>query len=144
MVGRKPFAFVLMPFDPAFDDIYKLGIKPACDAGGAYCERVDEQMYEEQTLDRIYNQIQKADILVADMTGRNANVFYEVGYAHGLGRNVVMLTQIGDDIPFDLRHFPHIVYGNSISKLKADLVKKIKCLEQNAAAERTCYPPTLA
>jgi hypothetical protein len=40
----KPFVFVLMPFETAFDDVYKLGIKPACFEAGAYCERVDEQM----------------------------------------------------------------------------------------------------
>jgi len=105
----KPFCFVLMPFEDAFDDIYQLGIKDACSDAGAYCERVDEQIFQETILDRIYNQIAKADIIVADMTGRNANVFYEVGYAHALGKTTLLLTQSADDIPFDLKHFPHIV-----------------------------------
>src|SRR6266699_115255 len=43
----KPFVFVLMPFDPSFDDIYKFGIKSACEAAGAYCERVNEQLFQE-------------------------------------------------------------------------------------------------
>ena len=71
----KPFCFVLMPFDKAFDDIYQLGIKAACDIAEAYCERVDEQMFDGMILDRVYNQISKADIVVADMTGKNPNVF---------------------------------------------------------------------
>ena len=49
----KPFVFVLMPFSEDFDDIYKLGIKAACENAGAYAERVDEQIFEESILDRI-------------------------------------------------------------------------------------------
>ena len=127
----KPFAFVLMPFDEAFEDVYKLGIKPACQAAGAYCERVDEQIFDERILDRIYNQIAKADIVIADMTGRNPNVFYEVGYAHALGKLTILLTQNADDIPFDLKHFPHIVYGTKISVLQGTLEKRVKYFVEN-------------
>ena|ERR1035437_7115482 len=88
----KPFVFVLMPFDSSFDDIYKLGIKAACHDAGAYCERVDEQILDESMLERIYNQIYKADIIVADMTGKNPNVFYEAGYAHALGKSTILMT----------------------------------------------------
>jgi len=108
----KPFCFVLMPFAEAFTDIYNLGIKETCEQAGAYCERVDEQVYQGNILDRVYNQIAKADFIIADMTGRNANVFYEVGYAHALGKSTILLTQHNDDIPFDLKHFPHVVYNN--------------------------------
>ena len=117
----KPFVFVLMPFDKRFDDIYKFGIKGAADKAGAYAERVDEQMFDEGILERVFNQISKADVLVADMTGRNPNVFYEVGYAHALGKIVVLLTQDPADIPFDLKNRPHIVYGGSIETLKTKL-----------------------
>ncbi len=77
----KPFVFVLMPFATDFDDIYEIGIKEAAETAGAYAERLDKQMFAENILQRMYNQINKADVLVADMTGRNPNVFYEVGYA---------------------------------------------------------------
>jgi hypothetical protein len=126
----KPFVFVLMPFDEAFRDIYLVGIKTACKDAGAYCERVDEQIFEESILGRIYNQIAKADIIVADMTNRNANVFYETGYAHALGKRVILLTQKAEDIPFDLKHYPHIVYGGKIADLKDQLERRIKwCIE---------------
>jgi hypothetical protein len=52
----KPFVFVLMPFQKEFDDIFKLGIKAACNEAGAYAERVDEQIFEGSILERIYNQ----------------------------------------------------------------------------------------
>lgn len=122
----KPFCFVLMPFDDAFDDTYELGIKEACNKAGAYCERVDEQLYEGSIVERIYNQIDKADFIIADMTGRNPNVFYEAGYAHALGKRVVLLTKNADDIPFDLKHYPHIVYEGKLTLLRDKLVKQIK------------------
>ena len=95
----KPFVFVLMPFKEDFDDIYKFGIKQACEEAGVNCERVDEQMFDESILERIYNQIEKANIVVADMTGRNPNVFYETGYARALEKRVILLTQKAEDIP---------------------------------------------
>jgi hypothetical protein len=124
----KPFCFVLMPFDSSFNDIYEFGIKGACEDAGLYCERVDEQIFVGSMLERIYNQIARADLLVADMTGKNPNVFYEVGYAHALGKNVVLLTSVAQDIPFDLKHFPHIVYGTAIKALRTDLAKRLKHL----------------
>jgi hypothetical protein len=123
--GPKPFVFVLMPFDSAFRDVYQFGIKGAAEDIGAYAERVDEQIFDEGILDRIFNQINKADVVVADMTGRNPNVFYEVGYAHALNRVVVLLTQRAEDIPFDLKHRPHIVYAGSIERLRADLRSRL-------------------
>ena len=117
----KPFIFVLMPFEKRFDDIYKLGIKASAHEVGAYAERLDEQLFHEGMLDRIFNQVNKADVIVADMTGQNPNVFYEVGYAHALGKIVLLLTNNSGDIPFDLKQRLHIVYEDSIVKLKEEL-----------------------
>jgi hypothetical protein len=126
----KMFVFVLMPFSSEFTDIYELGIKQASKDVGAYCERVDEQIFMESILERIYNQIAKADVIVADLTGRNPNVFYETGYAHAINKRVILLTQVSQDIPFDLKHYPHIVYGNKISLLKSQLEMKLRwCID---------------
>jgi hypothetical protein len=122
----KPFVFVLMPLAPEFADIYKFGIKGAAEDVGAYAERLDEQIFTEGMLDRIFNQINKADVVVADMTGRNPNVFYEVGYAHALGKIVLLLTKTAEDIPFDLKHRQHTVYGGSIDVLRKDLSQKLE------------------
>lgn len=124
-----------MPFTEDFEDIYKLGIKQSCEDAGAYCERVDEQIFTESILERVYNQISKADFIIADMTNRNPNVFYEVGYAHALGKRTILLTQNVDDIPFDLKHYPHIVYNNKISKLKDELTPRIKWFIDNSDKE---------
>ncbi|QDV53715.1 TIR domain-containing protein [Gimesia fumaroli] len=127
----KPFCFVLMPFSKEFDDVYQIGIKESCDNGGAYCERVDEQIFQEAFIERIYNQISKADFIVADMTGRNPNVFYEVGYAHALGKSTVLLTSNVEDIPSDLRHLPHIVYNDSLIDLRNKLTRQVEWFVEN-------------
>jgi hypothetical protein len=126
----KPFVFVLMPVDSGFKDVYELGIKPACIDAGAHPERVDEQIFQDSIIGRIYNNIAKADIIVADMTGRNPNVFYEVGYAHALNKLVVLLTKDAKDIPFDLQDYPHIVYS-SISELKSALTARVQWFVNN-------------
>jgi len=134
IVPTKPFAFVLMPFEEAFRDIYLLGIKPACEEAGYYCERLDEQIFEETMLEHIYNQIAKADLVVADLTARNPNVFYETGYAHALGQRVILLTRDSEDIPFDLKHHFHIVYSDSITDLKQRLRQRASYYLSNPAA----------
>lgn len=130
----KPFAFVLMPFDPTFDDAYQLAIRPACEAAGAYAERVDQQIFSGNIMERVYNQIAKADVIVADMSGRNANVFYEVGYAHALGKTTILITGSEADIPFDLRQYPHIIYGESLSSLKTELERRVRWHLENPAS----------
>lgn len=126
MSEESIFAFVLMPFSEEFDDIYKMGIKETATSLDIKAERVDEQIYQEGILDRIYRQIEAADIIIADMSDQNPNVFYEVGYAHAKEKTCILLTKNSDDIPFDLKHHRHIVYDGSISKLRDSLVNDLK------------------
>ena len=134
------FAFVLMPFEASFDDVYKLGIKGAVsEFPDIIAERVDEQMYSEGILDRIYRQIELADIIIADMTGQNPNVFYEVGYAHAKGKLCILLTSEAAHIPFDLRHRRHIVYNKSITTLRRELVKDIQWAREEIEKQRASH-----
>lgn len=128
MSQLKPFAFVLMPFSEEFNDIYKLGIQAVAADNGIVAERVDEQIYTETMLERIYRQIDAADFIIADMTGKNPNVFYEVGYAHAKQKLCTLITRSTEDIPFDLKHHRHIVYDGSIQKLKERLDAELKWL----------------
>jgi hypothetical protein len=120
-----PFVFVLMPFAAEFDGVYQ-AIKSAAERAGILAERVDEQVYETLILERIYRQIRRAEIIVADVTGRNANVMYEVGYAHAIGRTVTLLTSKARDIPFDLMQYPHIVYGDDLDFLVTELQRRFE------------------
>jgi nucleoside 2-deoxyribosyltransferase len=122
----KPIVLVLMPFSDDFKDIYESGIKSACKDMGVVVERVDEQIYDQSMLRQIYDQIYRADIIVADMTGRNPNVFYEVGYAHALQKRVILLTQHSQDIPFNLKHYQHLIYEGDSHLLRQQLKRKLK------------------
>lgn len=118
--------FVLMPFDKSYEDIYESGIKAVCDGCGAVCERVDEQIFAEDILYKVYEEIAKADLIISEMSDRNPNVYYETGYAHALGKQVILITRSVENIPFDLRHYPHIIYEGRIKPLKTKLEKKVK------------------
>jgi hypothetical protein len=134
---EKLFAFVLMPFEASFDDIYRLGIKATAEKADILAERVDEQIFHnEKMLERIYNQINVSDFIIADMTGRNPNVFYEVGYAHAKGKTCLLLTQNAEDIPFDLKHHRHIIYGNSIQVLIQKLLPELQWIYENINQSR--------
>lgn len=107
-------AFVLMPFDKTFDDIYKLGIQETAQQCGVNATRLDEQLFDSNMVLEIYKQIDKADFIIADMTSRNANVFYEVGYADARKKLILLLTKNAEDIPFDFLQRPHIIYNGQI------------------------------
>lgn len=130
-----PFAFVIMPFSKELDDAYRLGIKSSADECEVRAERLDEQIFSEGMLDRIYRQIDIADFIIADLSDRNANVFYELGYAHAKNKICILITKDAADIPFDLKHRRHIVYGGSISYLKSELIKNIEWAKKEAKSK---------
>ncbi|UTY27097.1 hypothetical protein [Treponema denticola] len=119
------FAFVLMPFSDEFTDIYESGIKTVALEYNVNAERLDDQLYDCNMLEQIYNQIDKSDFIIADMSQRNPNVFYEVGYADSKKKLIILLTQNANDIPFDLKQRPHVIYEGSIKKLKDQLGSRI-------------------
>lgn len=125
MSNESISAFVLIPFSKKFDDIYKMGIKETANLLDIKAERVDEQIFQEGILEHIYRQIEAADIIIADMSGQNPNVFYEVGFAHAKEKLCILLTNNSEDIPFDLKHHRHIVYHDSISDLREMLSRDL-------------------
>ncbi|CQR72136.1 hypothetical protein SOV_09800 [Sporomusa ovata DSM 2662] len=125
-MSNKPiFAFVLMPFADSFNDTYQLGIKAAAAKVGVEAQRLDEQIFNEGMLERIYRQIDMADIIIANMSGKNPNVFYEVGYAHAKEKICILLTDNASDIPFDLKQRRHIVYS-TLTQLQEELIKTLE------------------
>ncbi len=103
--------FVLMPFAKEFDPVYKRCIEPTLFKRKWVCKRADGIFKPQEIMTLIWEQILRADLIIADLTGRNPNVFYELGYAHALHKNTVLITQSIDDVPFDLRHRQMIKYS---------------------------------
>lgn len=110
--------FVIMPFkDKAARDIYKLSTKPICEEFSLEVVRADEILTPNAIIDDITFAIQNSTVIIADLSGRNANVFYELGMAHLLRqKQTIMITH--DDfgkLPFDVSHLRVIKYQNTIA-----------------------------
>jgi hypothetical protein len=103
--------FVLMPFAAAPKPVYDDHILSVTKHLGIRCERADDFFSSESVIDEVWSAICNAKVCIADCTGRNPNVFYELGIAHTLGRPCVLIAQSVDDIPFDVRHRRAIVYS---------------------------------
>jgi hypothetical protein len=111
----KRRCFVVMPFgeqdlEVVYDDYIKPVIEERC---GLACERGDDLFGSNVIMDDILSAIQRADLVLADLTRKNANVFYEVGICHALDKPVLLLAQTIDDVPFDLRHRRVLLYEYS-------------------------------
>jgi hypothetical protein len=105
-------ASAMMPFDVGFDPVYD-SVRQAAENAGLRCRRADSIWENAAIIQDVVALIDKSRIVVCDCTGRNPNVFYEAGIAHTLGREVILITQNENDIPFDLRHLRHIRYLNN-------------------------------
>lgn len=121
-----PTTFVLMPFKSPFDSYYSDIYKPALTAAGMTVSRADSLYASVPIIGDIRNGISKADLLLADLTGRNPNVLYELGLAHAIGKPVILTSQTLEDLPFDLRHLRTIIYETTKEnwelKLRNDII----------------------
>lgn len=140
-IQRRKSCFILMPFDPKYIEVYTEVYKPVCAKNDLDCWRVDELARPGSITRDIVEGIIDAEVVIADLTGQNANVFYELGIAHSVGNKTIMTTQSLDDVPFDIRSYRVLLYKQSITgskQLSEDLDKAIK--ELLAAMERTSNP----
>lgn len=102
--------FVMMPFDQWMDTYYREIYVPAIREAGLEPVRADELFSTGSVIEQIWEQISRSKVLLADLTGKNANVFYELGLAHAANKPVVFTTGNLEDVPFDLRHLRVAVY----------------------------------
>jgi hypothetical protein len=136
-VKESPRLFVLMPFANEFLDVYVLGIREVSEKLGFTVDRADDIEHNGNILDLVEQRIRRADVVIADMSTRNPNVFYEIGFARAVGRPTVLLCRNTDDVPFDLQSINYIKYGGIVD-LRERLEKRLKALadeQLNAAAE---------
>lgn len=130
-----------MPFAEQFREVYDNVYKVTCTTNSIECWRVDEIARPGSITRDIIEGIASADIVIADLTTRNANVFYELGIAPSIGNKTIMTAQSQDDVPFDIASYRVIFYEQSIAgagRLKSDLDKAVK--ELLTSLERTNNP----
>ncbi|HIE27835.1 TPA: hypothetical protein EYP66_11160 [Candidatus Poribacteria bacterium] len=130
---KEGLCFVIMSLSPESDSIYQVAIKSTVEALGMKCVRIDD-IYECQPIvTTILSTLQKAELVIVDITQKDPNVFYELGLAHATKDSVIIISQTPEDIPFDLKLMRLIVYDNTapgIENLKLKLEKEIEMLSE--------------
>jgi len=102
--------FVMMPFASNLRAVYEDHIRAVADRLGITVTRADDFFAANSIISDVWNAITRAQVLIADCTGRNPNVFYALGIAHTLGKPVILIAKTKDDIPFDVQHIRTILY----------------------------------
>jgi hypothetical protein len=104
--------FIAMSFDPSLSAAYESGIKRAVHTCGFEPICMKEISTNEGITDRILSEIRLAQFVVADFTGQRGGVYFEAGFARGLGRDVIWLCHRDDlkNVHFDIKHFGHVVW----------------------------------
>jgi hypothetical protein len=135
--------FVLMPFGEWFDRYYKDIYVPATKEAGFEPLRADSLFNSGSVIEQVWQQIRKAKVLLADLTGKNPNVFYELGLAHAARKPVVFVAGSIDDVPFDVRHLRVVTYDvrepGWSDRLRRDITTYLK--NARSEPERTIPQP---
>lgn len=117
-------AFIAMPFDPALDDIEK-AIREACKYAGFTPLRGDDIFQPGVVIDQIFEQILKSECVIGVLTGKNPNVYYEIGIAYGMSKPAILLEskdKLGS-LPFDVKHNRVISYKPGKAKEVVPLIQ---------------------
>ena len=137
-VAKKPVGtcFVLMPFKEPFESYYSSIIEPAIKVARLDPQRGDSLFRPSPIMGDIWKMIQDTEVVVAELTTRSANVFYELGLAHAIGKPVVLLSETMEDVPFDLQPLRVILYH----KTNPEWGKKLRSDIANALTETLREP----
>jgi hypothetical protein len=114
--------FVAMWFDESMQEAYDRGFAPAISDAGFKLIRIDQKLTNKGISDEIKAEIRMAQFTVADFTGQRQSVYYEAGFANGLGREVIWCCKADDvnSLHFDIKHLGHVIWKDPV-----DLRKKL-------------------
>ncbi len=118
--------FVMQPFGGHLGGYFESLFKPAIEQAGLRAVRADDDIFATgKIMDQVWRGIQEAAVLVAELTSKNPNVFYELGLAHALEKPVVLVSSNQEDVPFDLRHIRVILYEKDDPFWGSKLIDKV-------------------
>jgi|LGOV01.1.fsa_nt_gb hypothetical protein len=126
---NKPHVFVAMPFKDDMEDVWDYGIQPTVKSAGYICERADLSSFTGNVMDWVRKRIKTAEIVIADLTESNPNVYLEVGYAWGVGIPTILLMNNGSELKFDVQGQRCLKYKR-IKDLEKLLEKELAELER--------------
>lgn len=134
--------FVIMPFGEPFDRYYRNIFVPAIVQAGLEPVRADSISRPSEITQDIWRNVQDATVLVADLTGRNTNVAYEVGLAHAVGQPVILVADEIGNVPFDLRSLRILLYDKNNEQWGYDLRNRLlSSLRETLADRAAAIPP---
>lgn len=128
---KQKLCFVIMPFSKERSDIYKHGIAPACKKAGFQAVRLDKLRgpinFNREIVEHIFN----SDVIIAEITDENPNVYYELGVAHAFGSKTIMIAQNSQDLPSDIRSYRCMIYSQSdLTQLQKEIIAELRKLEK--------------
>lgn len=126
---KKGTAFVLLPHNSEFDQIYEAIIRPSMEANGLVPLKADNIYQPGNILSQVWQEIRSAEVIVADVSGHNPNVIFELGLCYGIQRCPIILTRDPEELPFNLRNLRYIHYNNDSiggQNLKNKLTSTVK------------------
>ena len=129
--SRTPSAFVVMQFTTQFDMLYEEVIRPVCEGLGVDAYRASDIFRPGVILQDILQGLDGSNIVIADVTPANPNVFYELGYSHAIRKPVILLAERDTALPFDISGYRVIFYDNTIggkSAVEADLRRHLNSI----------------
>ncbi len=124
----RRWCFVIMPFDTSLDSVFKV-VRNTIESLGHGCRRADLNKKAGNLLDLLVSDIEHADLIIADTTGHNPSVFYEIGVAHRIHdtQRVILLHPTGTEMPPDLAGMKWLEYDpNNLSHLRAELEEWVR------------------
>jgi hypothetical protein len=137
---RRYDVFVVMPFAKklAAAAVYKDHITNVLGKMSLTFARADDFFSAREVIRDVWSGICNSDIIIADCTTKNANVFYELGLAHAIGKPVILITETSSDIPFDIGYIRYITYQYTppgMKEFEARLAATIETIRQDPMFE---------
>jgi nucleoside 2-deoxyribosyltransferase len=129
-VAESSAIFVIMPFDESFSDVWAGAIQRAARAEGYDAIRVDMINRSSDITDDIIEAITNCHVAIVDVTGANANVMFELGYAFAKEKPQVIISQSAEFLPFDIRNLRTVIYRNTWAGIEELSVRLIQFLRE--------------
>jgi predicted Rossmann-fold nucleotide-binding protein len=125
-VVTSPSVFVIMSFKDLghYKDLYA-SIKRVCEKYDYEARRVDESNISKRIIPEITRQVRHCAFVIADVTEERPNVYYELGFADGVGKEVILVAKAETKVPFDINDVP-ILFWDSFSDFEAELTKRVE------------------
>lgn len=118
MTASPKLCFVIMPFSKERKEVFTYGIAPACKRAGFEAVRVDQLKGVFNINRKIIEHLFCSDVVIAEITDKNPNVFYEMGVSHAIGNKTIMIAQSSKELPFDISNYRCLIYEQSVEGLQ--------------------------